>query len=60
MGIRIFNILPSYVKILYNNSKQLKLALKDYLYSHSFCTLEEYYSYCTNQDLVNIMVQYFV
>jgi hypothetical protein len=48
MGIRIFNILPSYVKNLYDNSKQLKLALKDYLYSHSFCTLEECCSHCNN------------
>jgi hypothetical protein len=43
MGVRVFNSLPLYLKQLYNNSKGFKIAFKDFLTSHSFYTLEEYF-----------------
>jgi hypothetical protein len=42
MGITVFNSLPLYLKQLHNNFNGFKLALKDFLYGHSFYTLEEY------------------
>jgi hypothetical protein len=52
MGIRVFNSLPLYLKQLYNYSKGFKIALKDFLTSHSFYTLEEYFDYSKNKDSV--------
>ena len=44
-GIRVFNSLPSEIKELYHNRNQYKRALKNFLYFHSFYTLDEYFSY---------------
>jgi hypothetical protein len=43
-GIKLFNILPDSIKSLNNDIKVLKPALKDYLLSHSFYTVEEFAS----------------
>jgi len=43
-GIRVFNSLPSQIKELCHNINQLKCALKNFLYFHSFYTLDEYFS----------------
>jgi len=43
-GIRVFNSLPSQVKNLSPNRNQFKHALKNFLYFHSFYTLDEYFS----------------
>jgi hypothetical protein len=48
MGIKIFNSLPPYLKKLHNDSRLFRLALKDYLYTHSFYTLQEYYNLDNN------------
>jgi hypothetical protein len=42
--IRVFNSLPSQVKNLSHNRNQFKRVLKNFLYVHSFYTLEEYFS----------------
>jgi hypothetical protein len=52
MGIKVFNSLPLYLKQLHNNFKGFKLALKDFLYRHSFYTLEEYFDYDKNEDII--------
>jgi hypothetical protein len=46
-GIKIYNILPSYIKDLSHNIKQFKLVLKNFLYLNSFYTLNEYFN-CNN------------
>jgi len=43
-GIKVFNSLPSQIKDLSHNRNQFKRALKDFLYFHSFYTLDEYFS----------------
>jgi len=43
-GIRVFNSLPSQIKELCHNRNQFKHALKNFLYFHSFYTLDEYFS----------------
>jgi hypothetical protein len=45
MGIKVFNILLCYTKDLAHKSKQFKLVLKNFLYSNSFYTFEEYFNY---------------
>jgi hypothetical protein len=48
MGIKLFNSLPPQLKHLYNDHKCFKLLLKDFLYCHSFYTLEEYFYHGNN------------
>jgi len=43
-GIKVFNNLPSQIKDLSHNRNQFKRALKNFLYFHSFYTLDEYFS----------------
>jgi len=43
-GIKVFNSLPSQIKDLSHNGNQFKGALKNFLYFHSFYTLDEYFS----------------
>ncbi|PNF20445.1 hypothetical protein B7P43_G08125 [Cryptotermes secundus] len=45
MGIKLFNSLPLNLKQLYRDVKQFKLKIKEFLYNHSFYTLEEYFVY---------------
>jgi len=44
-GIKVFNSLPSQIKDLSANKNQFRWALESFLYSHSFYTLDEYFSY---------------
>jgi hypothetical protein len=48
MGTKLFNSLPPQLKHLYIDHKCFKLALKDFLYCHSFYTLEEYFDHGNN------------
>jgi hypothetical protein len=41
-GIKIFNNLPLEIKHVAGNQKMFKIALKQFSYTHSFCTLEQY------------------
>jgi len=43
-GIKIFNNLPLEIKNVAGNKKKFKIALKKFLYTYSFCTMEEYLS----------------
>ena len=43
-GIRVFNSLPCQIKDLSHNRNQFKCALKNFLYFHSFYTLDEYFN----------------
>jgi hypothetical protein len=45
MGLKIFNHLPTNIKILSNRIELFKPALKKYLPRQSFYSLEEYFSY---------------
>jgi len=44
-GTKIFNNLPLEIKIVARNQKKFKIALKKFLYTYSFYTLEEYLSH---------------
>jgi hypothetical protein len=44
-GIKVFNSLPAQIKDLSHNIRQFEEALKAFLYSHSFYTLDEYFNY---------------
>jgi hypothetical protein len=44
-GIKVFNSLPSQIKALSAYRNQFRCALERFLYSHSFYTLDEYFSY---------------
>jgi len=41
-GIEIFNNLPLEIEIVADNQKKFKLALKKFLYTYTFYTVEEY------------------
>jgi len=41
LGIKIFNNLPLEIKIVADNQKKFKLALKKFLYAYTFYTMEE-------------------
>jgi len=42
-GSKIYNHLPSNIKVLLNDAKRSKSALKSYLTEHTFCSLDEFY-----------------
>ena len=54
-GIRIFNNLPRSITSLKNENTQFKVALKKFLYVHSFYSVDEFFA-CTN-DIVGRVVQ---
>lgn len=43
MGTRICNSLPAEMKALTNNVVRFKRAVNNFLYFHSFCSLQEYF-----------------
>jgi hypothetical protein len=45
MGTKIYNNLPSYIKDTSPNLNKFKSILQNFLYSNSFYTLKEYFSY---------------
>jgi hypothetical protein len=47
-GIKVFNTLPVPIKELPHDTEQFKMALKGFLYMHSFYSLDEYFKYNTN------------
>ena len=42
-GIKIFNILPSSVKIPKNDKANFKAALREYLHTHPFYSVDEFF-----------------
>jgi hypothetical protein len=47
-GIKVYNHLPVNIKQLSNNNSKFKMALKRFLLTNSFYTLEEYYNWNKN------------
>jgi len=45
MGMKIFNSLPFHLKDLSHDIRQFTLVLRNFLYSDSFYTLDEYFNY---------------
>ena len=43
LGVKMFNMLPSYIKRESDNPKKFKLILQKFLYENSFYSLDEYY-----------------
>jgi len=43
-GIKVFNSLPPQIKELSHNRHHIKTILKEFLHSHSFYTLDEYFN----------------
>ena len=43
LDVKVFNILPSYIKIESDNSKKFKLILQKILYENSFYSLDVYF-----------------
>jgi hypothetical protein len=43
LGVKVFNMLPSYIKIEYDNSKNFKFILQKLLFENSFNSLDEYF-----------------
>jgi hypothetical protein len=52
MGIKLYNQLPIDIKNSVNNQKIFGSALKSFLHSNSFYTLEEFYNYNCNMGMV--------
>jgi len=44
LGIKIFNNLPLEIKTVAGNLKKFKIALKQFLYTYSYYTLEKYFN----------------
>jgi len=47
MGIKIYNSRPPETQDFSHNIKKLKSLLRGFLYQHSFCNFEGYFSYTT-------------
>ena len=43
LGVKVFNVHPSYIKIETDNPKKIKFILQKFLYENSFYTLDEYF-----------------
>jgi hypothetical protein len=51
MGIKLYNHLPQSIKILTNDRRNFKIALKRFLNHHSFYTIEEYFQYREDKEM---------
>jgi len=45
MGIEVYNMLPPFIQNASDNNKTFKTLLKKFLYSNSFCLLDEHINY---------------
>jgi hypothetical protein len=52
IGIKIFNNLPNNIKQLYGNINLFKKALLQFLYLHSFYSIDEFFKYKDNNLLI--------
>jgi hypothetical protein len=43
LGVKVFNILPSYIKTEFDNPKKFKVILQKFLCENSFYSLDEYF-----------------
>jgi hypothetical protein len=53
-GIKVFNNLPQRVQNLSNDTKQFKLALKNYLHVYSLHSVDEYFNVNTDYCKINV------
>ena len=49
LGVRVFNKLPTYIKIQSDNPYKFKLILQKILYENSFHSLDEYFELQTSE-----------
>jgi len=42
LGVKVFNKLPTYIRIESDNPKKFKLVLQKFLYENSFYSLDDY------------------
>jgi hypothetical protein len=45
LGAKVFNVLPSYIKIESDNPNKFKLVLQQFLYENSFYSFHEYFKF---------------
>jgi hypothetical protein len=50
-GIQVYNQLPQSMKMLANDKKSFKFALKRFLYHNSFYSMDEYFQYREDKGL---------
>jgi hypothetical protein len=43
LGVKVFNMLPSYIKTESDNPKKFKVILQKFLYENSFYSLDDYF-----------------
>ena len=43
LGVKVFNMLPTYVKTEFDNPKKFKVVLQKFLHEDSFYSLNEYF-----------------
>ena len=58
-GIKAFNHLPQYLKVLDHNSLYFRSSLKRFFYHHSFYSLEEYYEYKENTLRIRYIILFY-
>jgi hypothetical protein len=63
-GIKLFNGLPLYIKMLAHNAKHFRLALSIFLHSQTFYTLDEYFNQGIKDDVKDsccfVVIIYFI
>jgi hypothetical protein len=61
LGTKVYNNLPQYIKDMLSDIKSFEVQLKQFLYLHSFYSLQEYLCYKSDCDLVFLVfiVTYF-
>jgi hypothetical protein len=53
MGLKVFDSLPSYIKVKINDINEFKWLIKNFLYCNTFYTLEEYINYFNHNKNYN-------
>ena len=43
LGVKVFNMLPSYIKTEFDNAKKFKVVSQTFLHENSFYSLDEYF-----------------
>ena len=54
MGLKVFKILPSYIKNNLQDIKEFKWLIKNFLYCNTFYTLDEYFNYNKKKHIMKI------
>jgi len=43
LGVKVFNVLPSYIRTEFDNLKKFKVILQKFLHGNSFYSMDEYF-----------------